>query len=157
VRRITRRYWSAGIGAAALLLVAGVLVWRQWPDPSWTRDRIAQEAVAWYLGEKGERPRGVAEESPAFAFAGELPGGRVVGSREVQFLGRPAMVYRLKNGDDEAFAFVVERRWFAEAPDDSAYARQLEVRFFERSTTGQVCILVGSNLDGFLQRSAAIS
>jgi len=154
VRR-RRRVMIAGLTSAlALSLVVGFSIWR-WPERTWTSDLVAQAAATHYSGRHGiPAPE---ESSPPLPQVG-VRDGLVIGYHAVPFLKKPASVYRLRTGEHEAVAILVDAGWF---PGGFAFGNTyvdspnglLEVRFRYVESTDKYCILIGPDLKPFEEKT----
>jgi hypothetical protein len=147
-----RNYVLSGVGSALVLsLLIGLFFWR-WPDPTWTSIRVAQEAAGWFA--KRTTFPSPTESMPSFPKVG-LRSGLVEGFRELQFLKKDAVAYRLETpAGDHAVAIIVPAAWFPADFDPSAtYAVAgdvaLEVRFLPVPGGDEYCIFVSTNPKAF--------
>jgi hypothetical protein len=153
--RRRRRAMIAGLTSAlALSLVIGFSLLR-WPEPTWNSDLVARAAATHYSGRHGiPAPE---DSSPPLPQVG-VRDGVAIGYHAVPFLKKPAAVYRLKTGNHEAVAILVDANWF---PEGFAFGNTyvdspnglLEVRFRYVESTEQYCILIGPDLKPFEEKT----
>jgi hypothetical protein len=158
--RRRRTVMIAGVGSAlALSLMFGLFVWR-WPDKSWTTANVAAEAAKWYGARTtfAEPPK----DMPPLQRAG-VRNGLVAAFREIPFLKRDALAYRLETGGNEAVAIIVDAHWFPDGFDfadtyvNSTDGTILEVRFRRIDDADQQwCILIGERLKPFEEKTVIL-
>lgn len=158
--RRRRNVMIAGVGSAlALSLMLGLFVWR-WPDKSWTTANVAAEAAKWYGARTtfADPPKNM----PPLVRVG-IRNGLVAAFREIPFLKRDALAYRLETGGIEAVAIIVDAHWFpdgfefADTYVNSTDGTILEVRFRRIDDADQQwCILIGERLRPFEEKTVIL-